>query len=916
MKKLFLFLCLFVAAVPAIAQNEWRDTVTNVEKAHLVRQKDQVVEGNQLVGGNIITKEYGTAKLWQAVWQAWQNGEFTPGGTFSAADSEAVYNIITKVDTSGFLRYSNLDRTTLTAKKSANEYSQRPITARIPEPYNIGQTVHPSVLHFDTPWNGYEYWMAITPYADSQNRFENPCVFGSHNGVNWEVPTGLTNPIEPTPTSGADLNADYNADPNLFYNNDTLYMAFRQSITQSGSVDLYVYMVKSTDGVNWSAKKQVLYFNIPDADPDNPYLSPSLVKDGSGNVYMYYTNYDHGTTTLSLARKPITGSPMVAANYGAEQSVSIIGKPDSRMPWHVEVQWNEEYGWEMLLNAATGKGGANGRLWLLSSSNGTSFDFDASLMNPFFENENQILYKSSFRRLDPNHYETWISAKGINNTWWTSYAIINRDGDFAKVSSEEDEKLITSKSVVAPSINSRNASHQHINTEFITSPTGLENAWGISAKTGDIRWERGSNTTLSAGDSLTVLEFNSLSGNVISGTINAFRGYVKIIIDGERVLYFNTNIYAQSGDGAGFQSFTVPPIKYDESIKIMVINPNAYSVKVGWSILNVFKRAYNTAGDMTGNNTVGPDIPPSSGGSSSGDAESLGGVPASSYALYSNVVRLTTDQTVAGIKNFTSNIGLGVASPLGQLHLKKSATGLTTPSTNFDNIIVEENSNVGISIISNGTGNAGISLGDAVNPSAGLIYYSNSLDAIFAYTGGVNRLSIWSNGKVGFGTNVTEPDELLEVNGNAKVDTLFGYVFGNNVIGALQPSYVDSSYQAVIDSLINYIDSALTNTETRYETQDRLLRESDAGGRFVSNSTVNHTITIPTGLTFNYGQVGIDFEAWNTGKLLLDCSNVTVWYRDDPDSRVQLSTQAEIWQGATLRPIAPDTYILIGSFSE
>jgi hypothetical protein len=573
--------------------------------------------------------------------------------------------------------------------KSANEYSHRPVTVRIPEPYNIGQTVHPSVLYFDTPFNGYRYWMAITPYADSQNRFENPCVFASHNGVNWVVPTGLTNPIEPTPTSGADLNADYNADPNLFYNNDTLYMAFRQSITQSGFTRLYVYMVKSVDGVNWSAKKQVLYYEIMDADPDIPFLSPSIVKDGSGNVYMYYCNYDFGLNTLTLARKQITGSPMVAANYGVEQAVSITGKPDSRIPWHVEVQWDEKYGWQMLLNAASGKGGANGRLWILESSNGTSFAYRNTLLNPFFENENQILYKSSFRRLDETKYEVWYSSKGINNTWWTSYAIAVREGDNVKVANDNENKLVTTKSVVAPSVTARDINAQNLQTEYITSPTGLENAWGIGAKTGDLRWERGSNTTVSAGDSLAVLEFNSLSGNVISGTINAFKGYVKIIIDGERVLYFNTNIYAQSGDGAGFQSFTVPPIKYDESIKIMVINPNAYSVKVGWSILNVFKRAYNTAGDMTGNNTVGPDIPPSSGGGGGSVGDTLTG-DASDYFTYEpNSTNLYTyseqlNNVVWGTVNMTVGVDSAIA-PDGTT----SAEKITPTVTNGTHVIAQ-----------------------------------------------------------------------------------------------------------------------------------------------------------------------------------------------------------------------------------
>jgi hypothetical protein len=77
-----------------------------------------------------------------------------------------------------------------------------------------GQVVEPTVLHFPNRWQGYSYWMAISPYPNipGQAGFENPSILVSQDGQNWSVPSGLTNPIF-TPKEGSF------ADATLFYDN-------------------------------------------------------------------------------------------------------------------------------------------------------------------------------------------------------------------------------------------------------------------------------------------------------------------------------------------------------------------------------------------------------------------------------------------------------------------------------------------------------------------------------------------------------------------------------------------------------------------------------------------------------------------------------------------------------------------------
>ncbi len=72
------------------------------------------------------------------------------------------------------------------------------------------QTVHPDIYYNASGWNGYKYWMAITPYPDAAH--ENPSILVSNDGFSWAVPPGLTNPID-LPYPGAE-----NSDPDIIYN--------------------------------------------------------------------------------------------------------------------------------------------------------------------------------------------------------------------------------------------------------------------------------------------------------------------------------------------------------------------------------------------------------------------------------------------------------------------------------------------------------------------------------------------------------------------------------------------------------------------------------------------------------------------------------------------------------------------------
>lgn len=107
----------------------------------------------------------------------------------------------------------------------------------IPTDDGSGQCVHPSVIDFLTEhnipeWNGFRYWMAMTPHPFTNAKKENPNIVASNDGITWVVPPGIINPIDKITTDTVKENL---ADPDMIYNPDSnqlwLYYMHRNSTT-------------------------------------------------------------------------------------------------------------------------------------------------------------------------------------------------------------------------------------------------------------------------------------------------------------------------------------------------------------------------------------------------------------------------------------------------------------------------------------------------------------------------------------------------------------------------------------------------------------------------------------------------------------------------------------------------------------
>ncbi|PKE26174.1 hypothetical protein [Macrococcoides caseolyticum] len=123
----------------------------------------------------------------------------------------------------------------------------------IPTYDGSNSATHPSVLYFKNGWNGYKFWMAMTPYPNANNKFENPSIVASNDNVTWDEPP--TNPVNPiAPLAEGD---NYNSDPCLLMKGNTMEMWYRVSrlATETTWHPREFYRMTSTDGKNWTPKE-------------------------------------------------------------------------------------------------------------------------------------------------------------------------------------------------------------------------------------------------------------------------------------------------------------------------------------------------------------------------------------------------------------------------------------------------------------------------------------------------------------------------------------------------------------------------------------------------------------------------------------------------------------------------------------
>lgn len=282
-----------------------------------------------------------------------------------------------------------------------------------------GQPTHPSVLYFENGWNGYRYWMAMTPYPFNNGSFENPSIVVSDDGVEWKVPDGVENPLVGTPTPGHNCDVDLVHYKNAY--TDELRMYYVEADDQDRS---WVKVLASTDGITWLERGKPVV-----SDLRSPYgtLSPSVeqLPDGTFRMWAVDTGYDGWccqTNTVQYRTSP----------NGINWS-EPIDCPDFEQPgykiWHMDVHYNEQLKKYQAVYPAypAGTNCDYCKLFYAESVDGLHW---ATFSKPILtagENgswDDFCIYRSSLLMTEDNsNFGVWYGAKRVEKSaWHTGYS--------------------------------------------------------------------------------------------------------------------------------------------------------------------------------------------------------------------------------------------------------------------------------------------------------------------------------------------------------------------------------------------------------------------------------------------------------------------------------------------------------------
>ena len=103
--------------------------------------------------------------------------------------------------------------------------------------------------------------------------------------------------------------------------------------------------------------------------------------------------------------------------------------------------------------------------------------------------------------------------------------------------------------------------------------------------------------------------------------------------------------------------------------------------------------------------------------------------------------------------NSAGNVGIGTNSPDGKLHVHAATAGTVTADSFGDDLIIENSSTVGMSLLCNNGGAGYIYFGDPTDNDIGQVVYDHNSNSLIFVTNAAERMRIQSGGNVGIGTN-------------------------------------------------------------------------------------------------------------------------------------------------------------------
>ena len=301
-----------------------------------------------------------------------------------------------------------------------------PLRIETPDGYN--QPYHPSVVFFENGWNGWKYWMAFTPFPVGgkpyMDRWENPCVVVSQDGIHWQYPDKKV--FLDDLTAEQIKNRNYYSDTHLLYNRDedSLQLYYRLNAGRN-SDEVSIFRITTNNGISWTDKERLDSRECELYDPEP--VSQAVIYQN--HKYKMWYVADTKGESLREIRSMESDDGLI---WNHISSIELSGKEIN--PWHIDCQFFDGRYFLLIYSF-------DSTLTLWKSEDGKCFSYVNQILKPsnragvFY---NARLYRSCLINAD-NQWRVYFSAhngkrhqlglmtgKSMNDLWVVSCSGITK----------------------------------------------------------------------------------------------------------------------------------------------------------------------------------------------------------------------------------------------------------------------------------------------------------------------------------------------------------------------------------------------------------------------------------------------------------------------------------------------------------
>lgn len=287
-----------------------------------------------------------------------------------------------------------------------------PTYAITPTPDASGSAVHPDVVDFGpgVTWNGWRFWMGVTPYKDSDASQENPVILVSADGYTWRSVSGAT-PVALFST----IHGGHQSDTDLVYDvtGNRLILTWREYIETDPATE-WIYGAQSTDGVTWSARTDLWNVSTAGSTFAGNNASQAVVRVGATDWRSWARNAPSGTNG-GLAYRTAT-NPLGTWSAPTQCTLTpAVGSSDTRF-WHFDaIRYAGKFYGLFNFDGYTRAGtSTDGLSWTIKPTN--------LIISRSGEWDDRDTYRSTMQpHVNGTHMRVWYSTNSNTVTWRVAY---------------------------------------------------------------------------------------------------------------------------------------------------------------------------------------------------------------------------------------------------------------------------------------------------------------------------------------------------------------------------------------------------------------------------------------------------------------------------------------------------------------